>query len=1039
MPHNHQHSHDKFRQHRQPHQSLNDKGETPRVPLLNSYKLYKAGTKKLIEWLASTASRCCDIKTIVQSCGASLKRGSSTTDGRCEVEIRTREVLKLAEVVATSEPPVAIPSTIIDIAKDVIAGREECADWYAAQALQGGSGLEEENETHRYFILVLRKVSKLLIDTRAKRPTTEAKNECSKNATKKKSGKASVPSAQTQELQNLFDCLVVEEPSASPLGESTNSDLVPTSKSVKDLDFKLAKEDDDLAFAIWCFLQDLQDVRRYVNEIWLEYSRGETSFFTASSVTDAAFGLLRAADEQFVRSTVQSTDDAELLHYLGLTFFTRGQAVWLCPLKPGSKPRIPDSDVNVTELLCPIARMCLVSYIRDARNLCQWAQHTALDTGVNGGRPKPSGFYRYDHFCGVLYQLAPELNMIAHTDGCEHVVLDEFVQGLVKMHRTDRTPTWMVVVCQIYLDIYDLLGCCCGHGSDALGGLLVKNREIADGLEKYRVQSENGMADVQGAVRMFRNAAKGTNRFEEIVWNVSEKRSRDDDNLTNELRELKKPGIGASLLERMLPAHAGAIFADLKIGMYIAGCKIANHRHAVLSMAHLYKAFRSRGLLKTDWHDMDLVLASFGSGKQSLVTKHGSKVDPEAMARHYALALGVPATDFAMGGRRTKGRLTPTKEARQLDVTSPLLQGMRARSSGRGAAGEGYNAKTTIDAVLWGLLTATSKTDENKLVRRPSHLRDSFTPTQLLRVFRKTLVADEPQLNFNYTGFTLDCVKLLDDIAAEVAPLLELQDSMSDWHFTLVSWLIKSTPGHRALQIATKLIQEHIEATGKKFVKQAYDQSSGRIPKHLRPDVDKTRRAKQDEEDNTAITRTMLDYAGTKYSFSGSSIAAYHPGIVSECCTGDGHHEGETDPGHANHPHKPIVAWGSAIPKAIVDLAIAGANANPDKMYEASDKSLISLFKNQAKGLISDAQLRRYVRAITGFGIVQLLNVPKEVVPWAFVVHPFDSRYEDQLADYKKSGLKVKHGQCLVIPVDERLPKLTVSTKAMQRMGWRRE
>lgn len=126
--------------------------------LLGRYKIYKAGTKKLVEWLVASAGRCCDLNAIIKSlaCGLPLKaskKGRKHTDTP-SLEIRVQELLKLAQAIANSEPSSNIPESIIQILKDVIAGRQECADWYAAQALKDGGKLEKENETHRYFLMV---------------------------------------------------------------------------------------------------------------------------------------------------------------------------------------------------------------------------------------------------------------------------------------------------------------------------------------------------------------------------------------------------------------------------------------------------------------------------------------------------------------------------------------------------------------------------------------------------------------------------------------------------------------------------------------------------------------------------------------------------------------------------------------------------------------------------------------------------------------------------------------------------------------------
>lgn len=99
------------------------------LPLVGRYKLYKKGTKQLVNWLAKTGSRCCDLKKVLKSmnCGFPTKKRTSK-DFIQEIEVGTRELIKLAEAISDSDPPTDIPEEVIKIARDVIKGREECAE-----------------------------------------------------------------------------------------------------------------------------------------------------------------------------------------------------------------------------------------------------------------------------------------------------------------------------------------------------------------------------------------------------------------------------------------------------------------------------------------------------------------------------------------------------------------------------------------------------------------------------------------------------------------------------------------------------------------------------------------------------------------------------------------------------------------------------------------------------------------------------------------------------------------------------------------------
>jgi len=72
--------------------------------------------------------------------------------GKAQYELRTQELLKLAQAIADAGPPLEVPESVIDVVQDVIAGRQECADWYAT--MPDAATVEKENESHRFFIEV---------------------------------------------------------------------------------------------------------------------------------------------------------------------------------------------------------------------------------------------------------------------------------------------------------------------------------------------------------------------------------------------------------------------------------------------------------------------------------------------------------------------------------------------------------------------------------------------------------------------------------------------------------------------------------------------------------------------------------------------------------------------------------------------------------------------------------------------------------------------------------------------------------------------
>ena len=130
--------------------------------------------------------------------------------------------------------------------------------WYAAQALAGDSTLQQENENHRYFITVLRRVLTLLTEARDKLhpPQNEPARPAERKSKKGTKSSISTQPSKGDKIANLFALLQVDEPSSSPLGEEPPPPYEANTifDTVSDYDFKVELDDEDPAFATWCFL-----------------------------------------------------------------------------------------------------------------------------------------------------------------------------------------------------------------------------------------------------------------------------------------------------------------------------------------------------------------------------------------------------------------------------------------------------------------------------------------------------------------------------------------------------------------------------------------------------------------------------------------------------------------------------------------------------------------------------------------------------------------------------------------------------------------
>lgn len=76
---------------------------------------------------------------------------------------------------------------------------------------------------------------------------------------------------------------------------------------------------------------------------------------------------------------------------------------------------------------------------------------------------------------------------------------------------------------------------------------------------------------------------------------------------------------------------------------------------------------------------------------------------------------------------------------------------------------------------------------------------------QLLARFRKAVVADEPNLNFDYIGFTVDCASLLTEVSRSVGNLNEWEEDERAGHVELVTRLLATADIDAAVTSASTL------------------------------------------------------------------------------------------------------------------------------------------------------------------------------------------------------------------------------------------
>lgn len=370
---------------------------------------------------------------------------------------------------------------------------------------------------------------------------------------------------------------------------------------------------------------------------------------------------------------------------------------------------------------------------------------------------------------------------------------------------------------------------------------------------------------------------------------------------------------------------------------------------------------------------MDFVLANFGI-KQPLVAKCGHAYDHAKAQQHYMLDCGIGIKDVkdTANGVRKEHSCRIKKSAKRVTVTSTLLRELNrrpffdpCRTSNATIKSLSQQRNELLDHVLRGL-AVDEATAGSKGLRSISHLHDSFTGPQLLTMLQKALVHDESALNFDFIRFTPSCTELLDQIVALIGNRAEGKKYSGDSrHMALMFWLLSICDSSATGDEVGKIFQAHIEADGNVHSKRSYDQSSGRIPKALRPDIGSDPNKRKPWQQ---CLGTFFGHAGAKSMFSGKAMAVYHTDLKAEEASPSTRYRSSivgagTDPDSSIEYASGcrIITYGSAIPKALMDAFEAKRSTVPEirlalqrlqtmtriRKIHAAGRSLVEAILNQ--------------------------------------------------------------------------------------------
>jgi hypothetical protein len=283
--------------------------------LFDSHKRYKADTNRVAAWLAETAQKCGYVLKSQSSSGSAPTgggRGKSKAGERTVptneamkpgYTIRTQELITMAEVIAARKPPIKTPSVVIQLLHSAITLRTRCTQWFSSQA----SDHAVKNAAHYHFITVLEKILQILQPA----SSTSFSNDTD---------------TEVDTLTNIFDVLDIEESEMTEIASPVAEKNIDVKNHIPPRRYAVESDDGEVYFAIYCFFDDLNIMRHFLQSIWEDYKNGNENLITASVTTNMAFQLVQQAEQELIATLprLKSYNEISGLFYM-LLCNLRGQ------------------------------------------------------------------------------------------------------------------------------------------------------------------------------------------------------------------------------------------------------------------------------------------------------------------------------------------------------------------------------------------------------------------------------------------------------------------------------------------------------------------------------------------------------------------------------------------------------------------------------------------------------------------------------------------------------------------------------------------
>ncbi|RVD81446.1 uncharacterized protein DFL_009310 [Arthrobotrys flagrans] len=702
--------------------------------LKNSYHRYKADTNRFTEWLIETATSCgAKVDDLFKSESTLSKKSGKIT------KIPLKGYATLVDVIVKAGAK--LPKSIKFVLERAIAIRKKFA---VAFRMSGHEVNEKADKGHLHFITVLESALERL------RSSVGAASEVSKKqAPKAKKEEVSIG----QQIPDLLENLVLDDDGPNVQDAGKNDKPKPVAREVIfEIEDEYELELPESFFIAFCLLSDLNTLRDFIKETWIEYKEGIIDAMTAAVTTNSAVIL----GKEMIDDTFSNIDRADF---------------------PDSK----SISTTMYKLRClldnvsfnPLRGRRGEPFNLDTLETADWTLATAtilLESFIPVVQPNHCPFYRKGHF-GAVDTSKPynqRSNQEKFNSDRETVldILGEFV-FLVRVKnvlwlKDEITETMMGMMVskkvtlhhafciQIFLDI----------------GNVLEPKKVApfNDLRMTSLRAKKNLTSLLGLIKKYPCSSWPKSMTEAVqqILDLTESQLLKD--IWIPLKKKSAPGFKHAEfhLFKENPILAGLTMYDLNLNLQDLGLTAINTWKSVFPILHLYNLLeRSPEVPTLDWKDLDLFL-KFHDEKSVFIG--GRPEGIEDSFKKFLLFWGMPATFVS---QVVNGAKTENTRFRQVVGTPRAIAPTTVLATAfHVAMVEDRKASFSIaivEKVLEYLETEPDSTSSNTnafhILQRKWKSTKTLTPLQLLTTLRSNLSTEEPRLLFNYIGLHERCLE----------------------------------------------------------------------------------------------------------------------------------------------------------------------------------------------------------------------------------------------------------------------------------------